>query len=524
MTGLSARTLLYRTVVAFSVVTLNFSRQFALLFDESNRFFLHWGLAQGLELFGVVVFLSLLAVGLSVLVDAVNSRQATMVFHHVFVLSLVSGLLAAHDFSPRPNDILLILWLCLLAVVAFSLRYPGLRLVRLSRTVAVILSPLGVVFLIQMFLFSTWNADPLPRTTFPQSRSAERGNPTALKSTYPIFFFVFDAWSFRMSTVNGEFEPYFDNLRRVTSRAFVFRQAQSPGSNTRRSLPRILYQQQIPGASFTAEDDILRSWFRRRRASSGNRSSLFDRAHRHGYSTGLIGFYFPYPRIFEHELDYYYSTSMGTEGKDFGSKVLKAVVYNLRYLNDPISQRIDRSLIRRLHSRNQFEWGNTLVDETLWFLERSTSSTFAFFHMPFPHWPYVFNPDGSYFGHEGRDYRGPRDERGYQRGLQHLDGVIGKIVDQLQSAGWFENSLLILTADHASSFESQEARIHVPLIIKLPGQQRSHVIDAPIRNNQLAPIIEAAMEGEVDEATVEKTIKGFVATLASGAAGSLKRS
>jgi hypothetical protein len=63
--------------------------------------------------------------------------------------------------------------------------------------------------------------------------------------------------------------------------------------------------------------------------------------------------------------------------------------------------------------------------------------------------------------------------------------------------------MIILTADHSSKPEAHTPeRTHVPLIIKLPGQQRAYAIDKPFRNNRLGPVIESVMRGLHDEAEI----------------------
>jgi len=155
-------------------------------------------------------------------------------------------------------------------------------------------------------------------------------------------------------------------------------------------------------------------------------------------------------------------------------------------------------------SSKKLETSNKILEEILWQLEHSSSNTFAFFHLPLPHWPYVFNPDGTYFGSEGDDYRGPGDEAGYTRHLKYLDKIIGKIVTTLKESGKFDNSMIIFTSDHASKAETPfpELRAHVPLIIKLPEQENAYVIDKQIQNNQLLPIIDSVMRGNRDEAKI----------------------
>ena len=407
----------------------------------------------------------------------------------------MSGLLTFHEFSYRGTGWIPLIWMLIMAAVGFSLGYPGSRVIKIATVLCLILSPVVPIFFLQMFTLSTWDTAPQPRVAFEESD----------ESKSPIFLFIFDGWSYQKSTADGEFHPHFENLHRVASKAFVFRQARSPGVSTKQSLPMILYQEDIP----LEKREIFEPWLGRNSAAAGDLSSLFKRARSQNYSTALVGIYFPYPRIFGNEVDYIYSGAFEAVGQGLAGRVLSILAKNLRYLNDPISQHIDKRLIRRIISRSTFESNNRFLEETLWQLENSSSNTFAFFHLGIPHSPYVFNPDGTYYGHEGDDYRGPGDEAGYVRQLKFLDGVVGEIVATLERHGKFDKSMIIFTADHASKSErhSRDLRTHVPLIIKLPGQESAYVIEKPFQNNRLAPIIESVMRGHSGEGEILRVIR-----------------
>jgi arylsulfatase A-like enzyme len=129
-------------------------------------------------------------------------------------------------------------------------------------------------------------------------------------------------------------------------------------------------------------------------------------------------------------------------------------------------------------------------------------NTFALFHMPPPHGPHVFEPDGTYAG----PYRaGGPYVSDYERSLVYIDFYIGEIVARLREAGKFDDALIIFTSDHARIAETEpiicedpDWNRRVPLIIKLPGQQSGLVLDYELCTNQLQPLFEAVFGGERD--------------------------
>jgi len=150
---------------------------------------------------------------------------------------------------------------------------------------------------------------------------------------------------------------------------------------------------------------------------------------------------------------------------------------------------------------------NDFVDD----LDRRANG-FYFEHAALPHTPLQYLADGS-------EYPSPLRERGYNRGLRHpeamlnnlelkryleqvryVDVQLGKLMDELQALGLWEDTLLIVLSDHGRSFrEGSHWRIpdgqnlgevmNVPLFIKLPGQNQGRMDDYPASIIDIAPTI-----------------------------------
>ena len=114
----------------------------------------------------------------------------------------------------------------------------------------------------------------------------------------------------------------------------------------------------------------------------------------------------------------------------------------------------------------------------------------------------VFNEDGTFFGYHDDAIpdqtlpKGPMSDAGYERHLRYLDVLVGRVLQTLREKGQLDESLIIMTADHG--FHDGQQQRNVPLIVKLPGQQDRKNIASSLRNDQLGPIIDAAMRGETD--------------------------
>ena len=87
------------------------------------------------------------------------------------------------------------------------------------------------IVLVQMFLWNTWGETRHPiRLSFPQGPSR------------PVFVFIFDEWSFvRTAAPDGQFPKNLPHLRELAEHSVFFRHALSPGPDTYRSLPLLIY-------------------------------------------------------------------------------------------------------------------------------------------------------------------------------------------------------------------------------------------------------------------------------------------
>lgn len=137
-----------------------------------------------------------------------------------------------------------------------------------------------------------------------------------------------------------------------------------------------------------------------------------------------------------------------------------------------------------------------------------------------PHYPWVHLPDGRQYQTapvEGSGLAGVAginkyqrwSERewpvaqGYQRHLvqvQFVDHLVGELVEQLEREGLYDESLIVITADHGASFrpdaplrkltEDNVGEVGaVPLFVKLPGDDGAPTSDVPAETVDIVPTI-----------------------------------
>ena len=138
--------------------------------------------------------------------------------------------------------------------------------------------------------------------------------------------------------------------------------------------------------------------------------------------------------------------------------------------------------------------------------------TFYFLHILLPHYPYNYLPSGKIYTTDKHldgltdDIWGD-DERlamhAYHRYLLQVgfvDTLLGKLIARLKEVGLYNSSLIIVTADHGSSFRPNDHHrevtktnyydiIYVPLFIKEPNQLHGWTSDRNVETIDILPTI-----------------------------------
>ncbi|MBV8847944.1 MAG: sulfatase [Bryobacterales bacterium] len=88
----------------------------------------------------------------------------------------------------------------------------------------------------------------------------------------------------------------------------------------------------------------------------------------------------------------------------------------------------------------------------------------------------------------------------YDGGIAYTDAEIGKIIARLRETGLYDNTLIIVTSDHGEAFGEHnilehaansvyQDQLHVPLIVKYPGQSAGERSDAFVSQVDFMPTI-----------------------------------
>lgn len=167
------------------------------------------------------------------------------------------------------------------------------------------------------------------------------------------------------------------------------------------------------------------------------------------------------------------------------------------------------------------DWVQRLVNG----IDDDAGPTVSYAHLRAPHVPWETNPSGTHYerpeeytevnGVEGDGRWGPDPEPallGFQRHLYQigfLDRMLSRLLDHLDDTGTWDDTLVVVVADHGASFVPGEHRrwpyddnrddlYRVPLFIKYPGQSTGGVVDLPAFGIDLLPTIVDALDVDTD--------------------------
>jgi arylsulfatase A-like enzyme len=159
-------------------------------------------------------------------------------------------------------------------------------------------------------------------------------------------------------------------------------------------------------------------------------------------------------------------------------------------------------------------------DRALELLRGESGRTYLWVHVGAPHAPYYDVPAEDLGGElhperyamvddaQVRDADAPtlaRQERVYEAYVRFADAELARFVRRLKAEGLWEESLVVVTADHGESFlpasrqhgneRLNEDITHVPLVIRAPGQRGDRRVDRPVAHEDIVPTILARVYG-----------------------------
>ena len=236
------------------------------------------------------------------------------------------------------------------------------------------------------------------------------------------------------------------------------------------------------------------------------------------HTTILTGTY-PFFHNVRNNGDHYASDALNTTAEIYKAAgydtaaFVGSFVLDSRFGLDQGFDTYDDDMVDGRQKHTVFEFKDRLAENSVgrvldWLTQRKQTGT----NSPFFLWLHLFDAHKEYNPPE--PFFSQYIDRLYDGEIAYIDSQLSRLFDRLRSEGIYDNTLIVLTADHGESLGEHGELTHsifiynatnkVPLVIKLPGNRLAGTkVDALVRHIDLLPtqLDVAGVTGETEKLT-----------------------
>jgi sulfatase-like protein len=306
-----------------------------------------------------------------------------------------------------------------------------------------------------------------------------------------VIWLVFDEMDFDLSFRRRSAEVRVPEFDRLHSEAFFATAAHQPGEDTIEALPTLISGRPASFSKPQGTRKLLMEFSPQ--ASPVDWSTVpnvFSDARAAGINVGIVGWYFPYCRIFSAIISDCYWESMYSGVND--NPVLSTSVLDQLDSLTPVESRLRQ--IQR--SRRMVAAAETMVNDPQLGL--------VLIHLPVPHGPPIFDRDSKRI--TSLNFR----KDWFFDNLIFADQVMGTIRRAMEQSGQWDNSVVIVTSDHSlrqSMMPHSNPAPLVPFIVKMPGQTKGTSLDYPFNTDITRYLVGGISRGEITLANLSEWVR-----------------
>lgn len=351
--------------------------------------------------------------------------------------------------------------------------------------------------------------DPLPALAMlPHGSEAHR-----------VIWIIFDELDQHVAFDRRPADLELPELDRLSRESMVASQASQTSMWTAIALPSLISGRLFTNAqALDANDLLLLPDGATQRVSWRGEHNVFSRARELGVNTAIVGWHHPYCRIIGDEVTHCFAmpsthstAALAQEAHAEEDGILKtmASLYRRQYQNaadmlhsadEPGSLWLRDREIQRDQQQQYFRIRDAAYREAV-----DPRIGLLFVHVPAPHLLPIYNRREKNF-----TLRGPLD---YLDNLALVDRTVGELRQQLEKAGLWYNTSILVTADHGlrpgawvgrmgwtpqlDQLTRREAPKYVPYILKVAGEKEHVDLETPFSNVVSADMVLALLRGEV---------------------------
>lgn len=310
-----------------------------------------------------------------------------------------------------------------------------------------------------------------------------------------VVWVIFDEWDYRLSFEKRHTTLDLRAIDRLRKQSIFATNAHSPARNTSPSVTSLLTGTQVTGIQPISRDDALVLPGGRRLRSM---ESVFSRARALGRNASVVGWYFPYCRVFGSFLADCKRWEAEFIRTSKGHSIGEKMAGQMRSLIETAAlSPFGRSKVVELSTQTYLDMAQELEKQAA---DRSLDLVYC--HMSVPHSPFIYDRVSDDFS------RANSYIDGYIDALELVDRTVESLRTSMERAGTWEGTTLILSADH--SFRNSYALdgvfdARVPFIVKAAGQNRGAEIVTRLETILTGDLVLKVLNG--DPLTAE-TIEG----------------
>jgi hypothetical protein len=315
--------------------------------------------------------------------------------------------------------------------------------------------------------------------------------PYLPRSDVHVVWVVFDEWDYRLTFVDRDPSLRLDAIDRLRTEAMFAEDALPPAHNTPESMPSYVNGRRVQ-TSLPENAEELRVTYADTGETAiwGAQENLFSRVQAAGVNAGVLGWYLPYCRVFGSSLAQCSWVPRAIPANTTGSTLLQKLVGQPRStLESTIFSPFGQSLSSRQHAKDYI-----LMDEEAQRLVTDKRLGLAFAHLPGPHAPFVYNKETGTLTRKNNLVHGYIDE------LALTNRTITRLRKALEDSGEWDNTVLLLTADHPfRNSESLDGKSdpRIPFLLKMKDQRNGMSISAPFNTVVIGDFVLAVLSGQV---------------------------
>ncbi len=299
-------------------------------------------------------------------------------------------------------------------------------------------------------------------------------NPS-LHRTLVLLFDEMDETIFFREREAGFSLPHLDEFRK---QAFLGTKAFSPNGCTLLAIPTLLTGHLTTEANATSASE-LKVQADGKTSSFSEMPQIFSQAKASGARTGILGFFHPYCRLFGRYT--HRCRSFSSLEYDYGEFPFVPLTFQPPWTAREI-----------LTHRRNF----ALFAEAATAMVADPSYDLIYFHVPLPRPPGISAGKAGY----GQD--------GFLANGALADKLFGELRRQLERAGMWEQTQILITADHGyrdspRALELSEGRsryLRVPFLVKFAGKVDAASFDLPFSTGALSSWVDGLLNGELKNA------------------------